>query len=77
MNVYQINEYNKILSWYYSLTKVDKPRHDHNNSLRRMSLLLQLLNNPQKNYKKIHVTGTSGKGSVSRFIASIFETSRS
>ncbi len=35
--------------------------------------LLNLLNNPQNNFKAVHVAGTNGKGSVSHIIASILE----
>ena len=33
------------------------------------------LNNPQKNFKSIHVAGTNGKGSTSHMLASIFQES--
>ena len=33
--------------------------------------ILKLLNNPQKNYRLIHVAGTNGKGSTATYIASI------
>ena len=36
--------------------------------LARIEKLLDLLNNPHLNYKKIHITGTNGKGSVTRLI---------
>lgn len=36
--------------------------------LERMELLLEKLGNPQKDMKVIHVAGTNGKGSVSKFI---------
>ncbi|MFZ4399347.1 MAG: bifunctional folylpolyglutamate synthase/dihydrofolate synthase [Bacteroidales bacterium] len=36
--------------------------------------LLKLLNNPQQNFKSIHIAGTNGKGSVSHLIASIFQS---
>lgn len=39
--------------------------------LERITHLCQQLNNPQQNYKTIHVGGTNGKGSVSTIIASI------
>lgn len=38
--------------------------------LDRMKYLMNLLGNPQNKMKIIHVAGTNGKGSVSRFIAS-------
>ena len=39
--------------------------------LERIKYLLNLLGNPQLNYKSIHITGTSGKGSTSVMVASI------
>ncbi|MCX7987391.1 MAG: bifunctional folylpolyglutamate synthase/dihydrofolate synthase [Bacteroidales bacterium] len=36
--------------------------------------LCALLNNPQKNFKSIHIAGTNGKGSVSHQIASILQS---
>ena len=33
--------------------------------------ILNLLNNPQKNYRIVHVAGTNGKGSVATYIASV------
>ena len=38
--------------------------------LDRMEKLLQFFNNPEKDYKTIHVAGSKGKGSTSKFIAS-------
>ena len=39
--------------------------------LGRIQALLERLDNPQNNYKTIHVTGTNGKGSVTAMIASV------
>ncbi|MCX6230479.1 MAG: bifunctional folylpolyglutamate synthase/dihydrofolate synthase [Bacteroidetes bacterium] len=36
--------------------------------------LLKLLNNPQQNFKCIHIAGTNGKGSVSHYLASVFQS---
>lgn len=36
--------------------------------------LLQVLDNPHTKFKTIHVAGTNGKGSVSHFLASIFQS---
>ena len=36
--------------------------------------LLKLLDNPQQNFKSIHIAGTNGKGSVSHLIASVFQS---
>jgi len=35
--------------------------------------ILRFLNNPQKNYKVVHVAGTNGKGSTATYIASILQ----
>lgn len=35
--------------------------------------LLDLLGNPQNNFKSIHVAGTNGKGTVSHTLASVFQ----
>ena len=39
--------------------------------LSRMKRLLELLDNPEKDLKFVHVAGTNGKGSVCQFIASM------
>ena len=41
--------------------------------LERMTELLELLGNPEKELKIIHVAGTNGKGSVCRYIYSVLE----
>ena len=45
-----------------------------NLGLKRISAILALLNNPQDNYKIIHVAGTNGKGSTSKIINEILIT---
>lgn len=42
---------------------------DMNNTIQ----LLNLLDNPQNNFKTVHVAGTNGKGSVSHMLASVFQ----
>ena len=42
---------------------------DLNNTIQ----LLNLLENPQNNFKTVHVAGTNGKGSVSHMLASVFQ----
>ena len=42
---------------------------DLNNTIQ----LLNLLNNPQNDFKSVHVAGTNGKGSVSHMLASVFQ----
>lgn len=41
--------------------------------LERMNMLLGLLGNPEKDLKVIHVAGTNGKGSTSRYIYSVLK----
>ena len=35
--------------------------------------ILNYLNNPQDNFKSIHIAGTNGKGSTSHSLASVFQ----
>ena len=42
--------------------------------LKNTIALCNLLGNPQKNFKSIHIAGTNGKGSVAHLIASILQT---
>ncbi|MBR5230588.1 MAG: bifunctional folylpolyglutamate synthase/dihydrofolate synthase [Firmicutes bacterium] len=41
--------------------------------LERMNMLLELLGNPEKDLKVIHVAGTNGKGSTCRYIYSVLK----
>ena len=36
--------------------------------------ILNLLKNPHYNFKSIHIAGTNGKGSVSHYLAAIFQS---
>ena len=42
---------------------------DLNNTIQ----LLQMLDNPHRNFKSVHVAGTNGKGSTSHMLASVFQ----
>ena len=44
-----------------------------NLGLVRIKKLLELMDNPQRRYKTIHVTGTNGKGSTTAILASILQ----
>ena len=44
-----------------------------NLGLERISKILDLLDNPQENYKIIHVAGTNGKGSAVSMLSSILQ----
>ncbi|MFI3257521.1 MAG: hypothetical protein R3Y36_04400 [Spirochaetales bacterium] len=41
-----------------------------------MQFFANMLNNPQKSYKTVHIAGSKGKGSVAAFVASILECSQ-
>jgi dihydrofolate synthase / folylpolyglutamate synthase len=61
--------YQKLLS-LSNLERTDIPRSPDSlaQSLNNVKLLLKLLNNPEQELKFVHVTGTSGKGSVTRLM---------
>jgi dihydrofolate synthase/folylpolyglutamate synthase len=55
-----------------ALTYLDKFQfHGFRLGLERMTCILNVFGNPEKNYPCLHVAGTNGKGSVSAIIASI------
>jgi dihydrofolate synthase/folylpolyglutamate synthase len=58
--------YEKTLEWLYSIRRFGAKR-----TLEPTKHVLELLGNPQKRFKSIHVGGTNGKGSTSSLIASI------
>jgi len=60
--IYSFVDYSLTRNLRYSPEKFD---------LKRMRAFLELLNNPQNNFKVIHVAGTKGKGSTAAMIASI------
>ena len=64
--IYSFVDYSLTKNLRYSPEKFD---------LKRMRSFLELLDNPQKNYKVIHVAGTKGKGSTAAMIASILNAS--
>ena len=39
--------------------------------LERIEALMKLMDNPDRTYRTVHVTGSNGKGSTTAFIASI------
>lgn len=57
---------NKLIAWLESKQK-SKPK----TNLDKMINALDMLDNPQYNYKTVHITGTNGKGSTSKFISEI------
>ena len=67
-------EYNSALAKVMSLADFERSSHSPTHSsfhLERMSILLDLLDNPQVGIPTIHVAGTKGKGSTAAMIASI------
>lgn len=55
-----------------SLASVEQTNTDYTKNLKRIEFFLQLLGNPEQDIPEyIHVTGTSGKGSVCAFLQSI------
>lgn len=67
--------YQETLEWMfnklpmYQLIGGAAYKADLNNTIQ----LLNLLENPQNNFKTVHVAGTNGKGSVSHMLASVFQ----
>ena len=45
------------------------PEHNTTNlDLDRMNLMLDILGHPEQSFRVIHITGTNGKGSVSKYL---------
>lgn len=70
-----IKNYQEALDYLYSFVDYSLTRNlrysPEKFNLSRMTGLLQLLGNPQNNYKIIHVAGTKGKGSICAMLNSI------
>jgi dihydrofolate synthase/folylpolyglutamate synthase len=58
----------EAMDWVYNVRRFGPDR-----TLEPTKKYLELLGNPQRYYKKIHVGGTNGKGSTSALIASLLE----
>ena len=56
----------KPFEWIFGFQRFDVKL-----GLERIKFLMEAVENPQENYKVIHVGGTNGKGSVCKFIASV------
>jgi dihydrofolate synthase/folylpolyglutamate synthase len=73
-----IKTYSQALDYIYSFVDYSLTRNlrysPEKFDLKRMRVFLELLNNPQQNYKVIHVAGTKGKGSTGAMIASILSS---
>ena len=70
-----LGDYSKTLSYLYSrlpmFTRVGSSayKEDLTNTIK----LCKFLNNPQNNFKSVHVGGTNGKGSTSHMLAAILQ----
>ena len=60
--------YSETLNFIHSLGNFSLPA-----GLDRIKKVLEILGNPQNDFKSIHIAGTNGKGSVTTFLASIFK----
>ena len=58
--------YNETLEYIHSLGNFSMPA-----GLERIKLVLDVLGNPQKDLKAIHIAGTNGKGSVAAMLAQV------
>ena len=61
-------KYDEALEWLFNVRRFGPDR-----SLEPTKIYLELLGNPQKKFKTIHIAGSNGKGSTSAFIASILQ----
>ena len=68
-------DYKETLDWMFNKLPMYQRigaaayKADLNNTIQ----LLQLLDNPHRNFKSVHVAGTNGKGSTSHMLASVFQ----
>ncbi len=62
----KFKNYNDCLKYLFNLERAGI-KYD----LKNIRTLLRLLNNPQNNFKSVHIAGTNGKGSVSSIINSV------
>ncbi|MCR4326896.1 MAG: Mur ligase family protein [Candidatus Roizmanbacteria bacterium] len=53
----------------------NKTRRTYEERLNRMQKILEVIGNPQRAYKAVHITGTSGKGSVATMTAALLQQS--
>ncbi len=71
-----IKTYSQALDYIYSFVDYSITRNlrysPEKFNLKRMEDFLELIGNPHKNFKVIHVAGTKGKGSTCAMLASIF-----
>jgi dihydrofolate synthase / folylpolyglutamate synthase len=65
--MYKFTNYKNCIEYLFNLERVGI-KYD----LINIKKILEHLNNPEKNYKLIHIAGTNGKGSVASIINSVF-----
>lgn len=67
--------YTQTLDWMFSQLPIyqQKGASAFNAKLNNIKLLASILENPEKQFKSIHVAGTNGKGSSSHMLASILQ----
>jgi dihydrofolate synthase/folylpolyglutamate synthase len=65
-----LNKYNDTVDYLYGLQK-----HGIKLGLENTKRLMELLGEPQKSFRPVHIAGTNGKGSTSAIIASILKES--
>ena len=68
--------FEQAVEYMNSFTNLEKQTgkySDEDYRLDRMSSLMEVFNNPQNNYKIIHIAGSKGKGSTAAFIAKAIE----
>ena len=63
-------KYEEILSYIHSIPKFIRPLGNE-----KLRLLLELMGNPQRKLRFIHIAGTNGKGSTAAMTAEIFQRS--
>lgn len=67
--------FSQAVEYYFSLIPKDvSGLYKGGEGLRRMQLLLEQLDNPQENFRSIHIAGTSGKGSTVSIISQILKS---
>ena len=69
--------YDAVLNWMFNQLPVyqNQGKTAYKANLDNILLLSDYLNNPQLNFKSIHVAGTNGKGSTSHMMASVLQES--
>lgn len=60
------NNVNDAINWIENIKRNNKE-----NTLKRMTVALDILGHPEKSYKTVHITGTNGKGSTLNYISNI------